>query len=124
GTLRRNPDLKWRQTAAGVLELQAKQTAILASAQRLVKAGGRLVYATCSILPEENEAVAEAFSAAHPDFVQVPVADVLGKLMAAADGIDPATVDAAALCSGPFLRLWPHRHNTDGFFAAVWERKP
>ena len=123
GTLRRNPDLKWRQTPEGVLELQAKQTAILASAQRLVKAGGRLVYATCSILPEENEAVAEAFSAAHPDFVQVPVADVLGKLMAAVDGVDPTTVDAAALCSGPFLRLWPHRHNTDGFFAAVWERK-
>lgn len=123
GTLRRNPDLKWRQTPEGVLELQAKQTAILASAQRLVKAGGRLVYATCSILPEENEAVAEAFSAAHPDFVQVPVADVLGKLMAAVDGADPTTVDAAALCSGPFLRLWPHRHNTDGFFAAVWERK-
>jgi 16S rRNA (cytosine967-C5)-methyltransferase len=123
GTLRRNPDLKWRQTAEGVLELQAKQTAILASAQRLVKAGGRLVYATCSILPEENEAVAEAFSAAHPDFVQVPVADVLGKLMAAANGVDPAEVNAGALCSGPYLRMWPHRHNTDGFFAAVWERK-
>jgi 16S rRNA (cytosine967-C5)-methyltransferase len=123
GTLRRNPDLKWRQTAEGVLELQAKQTAILASAQRLVKAGGRLVYATCSILPEENETVAEAFSAAHPDFVQVPVADVLGKLMAAANGVDPAEVNAGALCSGPYLRMWPHRHNTDGFFAAVWERK-
>jgi len=125
GTLRRNPDLKWRQTPEGVLELQAKQTAILASAQRLVKAGGRLVYATCSILPEENEAVAEAFSAAHPDFVQVPVADVLARLLAAADGADPAKAEVAAtaLCSGPFLRLWPHRHNTDGFFAAVWERK-
>ncbi len=123
GTLRRNPDLKWRQTPEGVLELQAKQTAILASAQRLVKAGGRLVYATCSILPEENEAVAEAFSAAHPDFVQVPVADVLGRLMTTVDGADPAKVNAAALCSGPYLRLWPHRHQTDGFFAAVWERK-
>ncbi|HRK38774.1 MAG TPA: RsmB/NOP family class I SAM-dependent RNA methyltransferase [Burkholderiaceae bacterium] len=121
GTLRRNPDLKWRQTAAGVQELQAKQMAILASAQRLVKSGGRLVYATCSILPDENEAVAEAFTAAHPDFVPVPVADVLGKLMASAD-TQPAP-DAAALCAGPYLRLWPHRHDTDGFFAAVWERK-
>jgi 16S rRNA (cytosine967-C5)-methyltransferase len=128
GTLRRNPDLKWRQTAAGVLELQAKQTAILASAQRLVKAGGRLVYATCSVLPEENEAVAEAFSAAHPDFELLPVAGLLERLLgqeaseAPAGGRTPA--DAAAhLCSGPYLRMWPHRHDTDGFFAAVWQRK-
>ena len=68
GTLRRNPDLKWRQSAKSVQELVAKQTAILDSAARLLKPGGRLVYATCSILPQENEAIAEAFSAAHPDF--------------------------------------------------------
>jgi 16S rRNA (cytosine967-C5)-methyltransferase len=64
GTLRRNPDLKWRQSPKALEELQAKQSAILASAARLLKPGGRLVYATCSLLPQENEKVAEAFSAA------------------------------------------------------------
>ena len=116
GTLRRNPDLKWRQTEAGVAELVAKQTAILDSAARLVKSGGRLVYATCSVLPQENEDIAQAFSQAHPDFVPLNVAEELARLR-----VDGAT----GLCSGEgrFLRLWPHRHGTDGFFAAVWTRK-
>lgn len=122
GTLRRNPDLKWRQKAADVVELQAKQIAILSSAARLVKAGGRLVYATCSVLPEENEAVAEAFSAAHPDFEVLPVPALLERLMAEQDGGQPAFAPES-LCSGPYLRLWPHRHHTDGFYAAVWQRK-
>ena len=118
GTLRRNPDLKWRQSPKAMEELVAKQTAILASAARLLKPGGRLVYATCSILPQENEAIAEAFSAAHPDFVPHDAAELLGQLKVEA---------AASLCSGGasggrFLRLWPHRHQTDGFFAAVWTR--
>jgi len=114
GTLRRNPDLKWRQSPQAVAELQAKQTAILASAQRLVKSGGRLVYATCSLLRDENEAVAEAFGAAHPDFIPLPAADALAA----------AHVDRAAeLVDGPYLRLWPDRHATDGFFAAVWQRR-
>ena len=115
GTLRRNPDLKWRQSPQSVAELQAKQTAILASAARLLKSGGRLVYATCSLLAEENEQVAEAFSAAHAaDFTPLPAATVL----------EEARVDgAAALVAGPWLRLWPHRHRTDGFFAAVWQRR-
>jgi len=119
GTLRRNPDMKWRQSPQAVAELVVKQTAILASASRLVKSGGRLVYATCSVLPDENEGVAQAFAAAHPDFVLLPAAEVLTELK---------VEGAAALCSGPetgaeFLRLWPHRHGTDGFFAAVWQRK-
>ncbi len=63
GTLRRNPDLKWRQSPQAVEELRAKQAAILASAARLLKPGGRLVYATCSLLRAENEAVADAFGA-------------------------------------------------------------
>jgi len=119
GTLRRNPDLKWRQSPKAVEELTAKQTAILQSAARLVKSGGRLVYATCSVLPEENEAIAEAFAAANPDFVSQDAAELL-------DGLKVES--AEALCAGGengrrYLRLWPHRHATDGFFAAVWNRK-
>jgi 16S rRNA (cytosine967-C5)-methyltransferase len=119
GTLRRNPDLKWRQSQQSVEELTAKQTAILQSSARLVKSGGRLVYATCSVLPEENEAIAAAFGAANPDFLPQDAADLLDGLK-----VDEAT----RLCAGGddgrrYLRLWPHRHATDGFFAAVWNRK-
>ena len=70
GTLRRNPDLKWRQQPADVVELAAKQARILAAAATLVKPGGRLVYATCSVLPEENDAIVDAFLAAHPQFAE------------------------------------------------------
>ena len=115
GTLRRNPDLKWRQGPKALEELQAKQTAILDSAARLLKPGGRLVYATCSLLAVENERVADAFTVAHmADFEAVPA---LAALQAAR--VD----DPAPLVAGPFLRLWPHRHHTDGFFAAVWQRR-
>jgi 16S rRNA (cytosine967-C5)-methyltransferase len=116
GTLRRNPDLKWRQSPKAVQELTEKQTAILASAARLVKPGGRLVYATCSVLPEENEAIAQAFSASHPNFVPLSVAETL---------TDLKVLNAASLCTtdGMYLRLWPHLHATDGFFAAVWVAK-
>ncbi len=120
GTLRRNPDLKWRQSLQAVQELTAKQTAIVQSSARLVKPGGRLVYATCSVLPEENEAIAEAFSAAHPDFVPLDAGEVLAQLK---------VEQAAHLCRGGesgtrYLRLWPHVHQTDGFFAAIWSKKP
>ena len=122
GTLRRNPDLKWRQNLQAVEEMAVKQAAILQSASRLVKSGGRLVYATCSVLPQENEAIAQAFALANPDFEAMPASAVLTALK-----VD----NAPSLCSGgdddggggAFLRLWPHRHATDGFFAAVWQRK-
>jgi 16S rRNA (cytosine967-C5)-methyltransferase len=119
GTLRRNPDLKWRQNMQAVEEMAVKQAAILQSAARMLKSGGRLVYATCSVLPQENEAIAEAFSAANPDFVPLSAGEVLAELKVEA---------AASLCSGGdngqlYLRLWPHRHGTDGFFAAVWQKK-
>lgn len=116
GTLRRNPDLKWRQSPKDVAELTAKQTAILASAARMVKPGGRLVYATCSVLPEENEAIAQAFTEAHPNFVPLSAAETLTALK---------VPNAASLCTtnGQFVRLWPHLHATDGFFAAVWVAK-
>ena len=113
GTLRRNPDLKWRQSPQAVAELQAKQRAILASAARLVKPGGRLVYATCSLLDAENEAIAAEFAAAHADF----------KPLAADEALAKAQVDRAGeLVENGALRLWPHRHATDGFFAVAWER--
>ncbi|CAN7278582.1 RsmB/NOP family class I SAM-dependent RNA methyltransferase [Variovorax sp. LjRoot290] len=119
GTLRRNPDLKWRQSPKSVEELTAKQTAILQSAARLVKSGGRLVYATCSVLPEENEAIAEAFGAANPDFEPQDAVEVLSGLkVAGAEGLG-----AGGEGGKRYLRLWPHRHATDGFFAAVWSRK-
>lgn len=114
GTLRRNPDLKWRQKPEGIADVAATQTAILDSAARLLKSGGRLVYATCSVLPQENEDIANAFSKSHPDFVALPVVDELTRLKVA---------NAQSLCHGDFLRLWPHRQGTDGFFAAVWVRK-
>jgi 16S rRNA (cytosine967-C5)-methyltransferase len=119
GTLRRNPDLKWRQNMQAVDEMAVKQAAILQSAARLVKSGGRLVYATCSVLPQENEAIAQVFSETNKDFEPLDVGEVLAGLK---------VEQAATLCSGGdngqrFLRLWPHQHQTDGFFAAVWQRK-
>jgi 16S rRNA (cytosine967-C5)-methyltransferase len=115
GTLRRNPDLKWRQSPQAVAEAQVRQGAILASASRLLKPGGRLVYATCSLLAAENEDVAAAFGAAHAaGFEPLP----------ALQALEAARVDdAAAMVSGPFMRLWPHVHRTDGFFAAVWQKR-
>lgn len=113
GTLRRNPDLKWRQTPQAIAELTAKQAAILQSAARLLKPGGRLVYATCSVLRDENESIAEAFTAANKDFTPLETSEVLTHL-----GVE----GAAKLCSGPYLRLWPYLHQTDGFFAAVWQK--
>ena len=115
GTLRRNPDLKWRQSPQSVEELRVKQAAILASASRLLKPGGRLVYATCSLLDSENEEIAQAFTAERDrDFAVVPAEEALNKAHVG----QPET-----LVCGDFLRLWPHRHGTDGFFAAVWERR-
>lgn len=119
GTLRRNPDLKWRQSLQSVRELTVKQAAILQSAARLVKSGGRLVYATCSILLEENEAIAEAFGAANPDFEPQDASELLGALKVA----NAESFCAGGESGGRFLRLWPDRHATDGFFAAVWNRK-
>lgn len=110
GTLRRNPDLKWRQTERDVSELVVKQTSILDRASRLVKANGRLVYATCSLLADENESIAEAFLAAHPDFTLVPAGQILAQ--------QHITLD-----TGDYLKLFPHLHQTDGFFAAVFEKK-
>ncbi len=117
GTLRRNPDLKWRQSPRAVEELVAKQGAILRSAARLLKPGGRLVYATCSLLPEENEGIAEAFTAELPQYQPLPVQQVLERHGLAGAGLTRGGADG-----GLYLRLWPHRHATDGFFAAAWQK--
>ena len=115
GTLRRNPDLKWRQSPSAIAGLQLQQRAILDSAARLVKPGGRLVYASCSLLRAENEDVADAFERDRAaDFMPVAPADALR---------DAQVLDAGALCEQGRLRLWPHRHGSDGFFAAVWQRR-
>ncbi len=109
GTLRRNPDLKWRQSAAAIDELTAKQAAILSAAATLLRPGGRLVYATCSLLREENDAVVDAFLAAHPAFTALSADAVLARLGIAVPG--------------ERLQLRPDQHNTDGFFAAVMEKQ-
>ncbi len=115
GTLRRNPGLQWRHSPASVAELQARQQAILAGAAKLLGAGGRLVYATCSLLAAENEQVVAAFEQGPGrDFEPLAAAPLL-----AAAGV----AGAEALVDGRFLRLLPHRHHTDGFFAAVWQRR-
>ncbi|HEX9392386.1 MAG TPA: RsmB/NOP family class I SAM-dependent RNA methyltransferase [Usitatibacteraceae bacterium] len=111
GTLRRNPDLKYRQHETGLAELNQKQAAILASAARLVKPGGRLVYATCSFLREENDMIVENFVAQHPEFAPIPASEVLARQKIAIEGMSP------------YFRLTPQTHHTDGFFAAVLERR-
>jgi len=109
GTLRRNPDLKWRQSPESVAELIVKQASILAAAATLPQPGGRLVYATCSLLMEENETIIEQFLAHRGDYRLLNCAEILGQ-------------QKIPLDTGKYLKLLPHVHGCDGFFAAVVER--
>jgi 16S rRNA (cytosine967-C5)-methyltransferase len=111
GTLRRNPDLKMRQGPESVSELVVRQTNILNAAARLAKSGGRIVYATCSILAEENQHVVSAFLDRHPDFSLLPVQGILDRQ------------HMGLRMPSDMLELWPAEHGTDGFFAAVLERR-
>ena len=113
GTWRRNPDAKWRSRPEDLAELVERQQQILRSAARLVRPGGRLVYATCSLLREEDEAQAEIFLADAPDFSLVPAARAWEETIG---GNSPGGED--------YLFLTPARHGTDGFFVAVFERRP
>ena len=112
GSWRRNPDAKWRASPNDLAELQVRQHDILASAARLVKPGGRLVYVTCSLLTEENEAQAERFLEKTADFNLVPIAQAWDEAFGTPC---PAGRD--------YLRLTPAQHGTDGFFVAIFERK-
>lgn len=118
GTLRRNPDLKWRQSPDSIAELQSKQFAILKSAARLLKSGGRLVYATCSVLRQENQDVVNAFLAEHPDF---ELLDPKTALIAPFPTFNGLPVGASA--DNSWWQLWPQVHETDGFFAAILQKK-
>jgi len=109
GTLRRNPDMKFRQSPQSIIELTQKQASILAAASKLVKPGGRLVYATCSLLPQENRAIVDDFLSSHADFVLRPAAEILAQQLIPLD-------------TGECLQLLPQLHGTDAFFAAVLER--
>ena len=124
GTLRRNPDIKWR--AIDVEKLVATQRAILASASTLLKPGGRLVYATCSLLHEENNAVVVEFLANHPQFVALSAAEILARrqiVLPAAPASGNQAVGENLLLNGLALRLLPHLHRTDGFYAIALERR-
>lgn len=110
GTLRRNPDLKWRQTPTDLRELTELQARILNSAARCVAPGGRLIYSTCSLLPQENEQQIQAFLQVHKDFKLIPFEKVLGDRNPGLSSVDG------------MLHLRPDVHETDGFFAAVLER--
>ena len=110
GTLRRNPDLKWRQSGRSIEELKVKQASILSAAAALVKPGGRLVYATCSFLPEENQEIIAGFIEKNPGFELLNCAELLAE-------------QRISILTDQFLQLSPATHQTDGFFAAALMRK-
>lgn len=109
GTSRRNPDIKFRQSPESVTGYTRMQASILASASKLLKPGGRLVYATCSFLPQENHAIIDAFLTEHPAFILRPAGEILAQ-------------NKIPFESNTYLQLLPSLHGTDAFFAAVLER--
>lgn len=118
GTLRRNPDLKRRLTPESLQRIKTVQSKILDDYALLLKVGGRLVYATCSIFREENEAQVEAFLLRHPNFSCLPVSEVVKEIRIDAD----LTRLYRRLQHHTYLKLFPHLDNTDGFFAAILTR--
>jgi 16S rRNA (cytosine967-C5)-methyltransferase len=112
GTIRRNPGMKWMVIEQTVNEISKKQKAILHSSAPLVKLGGKLVYATCTLLRQENEDVMEEFLSQHPEFTIVKL------------NVDISTVKSPKLIKDDlFFSLFPHIHGTDGFFFAVMEKQ-
>jgi 16S rRNA (cytosine967-C5)-methyltransferase len=119
GTLARNPEIKWRLKLDDFRDLQSRQTAILSAAMRHVAPGGKLIYSTCSLEPEENEQVVAACLRAHPDFKAIPVKEELTRLQ---ETNELVWSDVGALASGNFLRTIPGVHPCDGFFAAILQK--
>lgn len=113
GTWRRNPDSKWSKDETDLTELVQLQKEIIESASRLVKSGGRLIYATCSLLPEENEDQIERFLSSNTAFKRLSAQDVWQERMAT----DYPAKDPN------YLRLSPYLNGCDGFFAAILERE-
>ena len=111
GTLRRNPDIKWRLHAPNIDHYVQIQREILERAAKCVAPGGRLVYATCSVLPQENQAQVDWFLQQHPHFELIDVNSII------------ASRSPDLTMAGPYLELRPDYHHTDGFFAAVLQRK-
>jgi len=120
GTLARNPEIKWRLNPEDLGDLHARQVAILRSALRSVSPGGRVVYSTCALEPEENEAVVEEVLSANPGYRLLDCAEELEALK---DSGELALASPGTLVSGKFLRTIPGLHACDGFFAAVLERE-
>jgi 16S rRNA (cytosine967-C5)-methyltransferase len=112
GTLRHNPEIRWRLNPTDIADLAAKQSQILTRAAEMVRPGGRLLYSTCSIESDENEAVAAAFMREHSEFNLLRFADP----RIAGDEADLATASGA-------IRTWPHRHDVDGFFMIGFQRR-
>ncbi len=106
GTLRRNPEIRWRLNAADIAELSSKQSSVLGNAAAMVRPGGRLIYSTCALEPEEDEMVVEKFAKEHDEYEPVK--------LAASNELQTET---------GAIRTWPHRHGTDGFFVAAFERR-
>ncbi len=120
GTLARNPEIKWRIKSEDLYDLQSRQVAILKSALAQLAVGGRLVYSTCSLEREENEAVVEAALEGTAEF---KVADLKGELEQLRQSGEMCWKDIASLLAGPYLRTIPGVHPCDGFFAAMIERR-
>ena len=112
GTLRRNPEARWRLTPKTIDGFPAQQLSLMVTYAPLVAPAGRLVYATCTLLRQENESVVERFLAERPDFVLMPLKEIWGKER------------ASRLGDGTYLKVFPHRHGSDGFFAAVLRLPP
>jgi 16S rRNA (cytosine967-C5)-methyltransferase len=110
GTIRRNPGMKWMVTEQTVNEVSDKQKSILSSSAPLVKPGGRIVYATCTLLRQENEDIVKEFTVRYPEFKLVEASGLLNKW------------NNKLVTTSPFFRLLPHIHGTDGFFCAVLEK--
>ena len=116
GTLRRNPDLKWRLSVEELERINAVQKSVLEEASKLLKKGGRIVYATCSMLKQENQDVVDDFLSRHPEFERLNATDVLAK-----QGVE-LPVEQKERFGDDFVML-PHLHDTDGFYSAVLIKK-